>query len=730
MKTLFLCALLLLGCSGGGAAGDGGAGGAGGAGAAGGGATGGGSGCDPTTRLDVAVSGSRDFDLHTVQLSGRVTLGGATVADGAARGHLELRKPGTKSAAVHVELAASGEATWSVRLYAGLYEIHFVKTTGCDPGALPCGDRIVKAATPFTVSGALDLDVTPDVTISGAVTVDGASMADRSFNRGTISFLSADGGTVASSELGSAGAAHYAVQLPAGTYDVALEGAAGCGATTGPLPCQRSVQRRAQPLTASGSYDLDVKVVTLTGSVRVNGQPLANSSGASRGSVSARDADGRGPSASLGATGPGSFALLLYAGAYDLRVSNTTDCPSGQLPCQGFRARTAMPVNVSGAIDLDLPVVNLSGQVTGNGQPLVASPNNASRGELIFEGDVEGGDPAMRLSASGPASYQLKVYAGTYAVTLDNRTGDCERGPLPCGRRTVRAPAAITASGVLDVDVPVVRVGGVVTVNGAALPDSSSGLRRGLLKLFGPSDTAAWVGPSGPAQFEVMLYPGTYRVEYVGVQNCQGVPCHPHVVQPALVVSTSQSLAVDLPVISVSGAVTVNGGTVEDGASARGELQFVEGDGGTVVAKLSASGPATYQAALFAGAHRVLFANTTDCANDGSLRPLPCTRGVELTQRTLSTSGSLDLDLPVVTLAGTVTMDGAQVPDAQSGSARGELRFRPGGVAAAFSARLTTSGPALYQVKLLRGAYDVDVDSSADCLGPLPCQSVQLLGCQ
>ncbi|MBK7863962.1 MAG: hypothetical protein IPJ65_36225 [Archangiaceae bacterium] len=55
-----------------------------------------------------------------------------------------------------------------------------------------------------------------------------------------------------------------------------LEGAPGAALTTRPLLRQRSVQRRAQPLTASGPYDLDVKVVSAHRASVVNGQPLAN----------------------------------------------------------------------------------------------------------------------------------------------------------------------------------------------------------------------------------------------------------------------------------------------------------------------------------------------------------------------------------------------------------------------------------------------------------------------
>ncbi|MBS1151178.1 MAG: hypothetical protein H6Q89_2876 [Myxococcaceae bacterium] len=681
-------------------------------------------GCEATcSPLVVAASGSLDFDLPVIQLSGRVTLGGQRAPDGNPRGTLRFELSGSK--AVEVPLPATGEATFGVKLFAGHYRVLLVKAGDCRPGVLPCGSQLLRAG-PLTASGALDFDVAGGsssglIAVTGAVTANGAALA--AGPRGAIRF-SSDAGVVASSVLPASGTASYSVMLSPGVYDVLVEGDPACPSNA-VLPCQRSIRRRALALSASGNLDLDLPIVQVSGAVTVNGQAVAGAS-TERGRLKLVDVDGEGPSVSLGTTGPAQWTTRVYAGAHDVVVSRA-GCSAGPLPCQTRKARSAVPLTAAGVLDLDLKVLDVSGQVLANGQALGPSSRGSSRGTLSLKS--EGSGPSVDLGISGAATYQVKLYEGSYELAVDN-PADCPFGPLPCGAKAVKT-AAFGASGVLDVDVAVVKASGAVTVNG--MPMGTSTAPRGTLSFEGPTRVPVPLTAGGAASWNATLYPGTYRIELTNQSSCEAgpVPCQKRVLDAARSLTADGAITWDLPVVDVTGAVTLNGQAVSaPSANVRGELLFREPSAGTVAIPLGTSGAALWRARLYPASYQVLFRNTLDCPASDT-QPLPCQGEAEIApSEPLTASGSKDFNLQSVTLSGLVQVNGSQMGPSATGQSRGVLRFAP--FAASPAPRpLSSSGAATYQVRLLPGRYDVGIENVSDCgaAGALPCQKHVLAGC-
>jgi hypothetical protein len=695
-----------------------------------------------TSGLVVSAAGGLDLDLATLSLSGVVTLAGAAAPAGDPRGTVSFLLAGTKKA-VDVALPATGAATYATRLFAGTYAITYTKASGDCGGAgkLPCGAQTIFSSIALAASGSLDLDLAVGppppaaITVSGEVTVNGAAMANGAGaqSRGRILFVPPGGGTPVAAALGASGRAVYTSSLAPGKYDVVIDGASPCS-PLGPLPCQTSTRLAGQSLTTSGSLNVDLPIVMISGTVTVDGAAVpAGAGGQSRGSITVSDAEGRGPTLDLGAGGAAIYTTPIYKGVHAFTVSNAAACATGPLPCQRLRALSGIDVETTGSVDVDLHVVKVSGTITVNGADMPSSARGASRGLVAFgSGDAR---VSADLDASGAAVYrQLPLYAGTYDVGVEN-AADCPDGALPCGAHTALAAVALTASGSLDVDLAVARVTGAVTVNGGAMPASPAGHARGTLTFAGPTSVAASIAPAGAAAYAVTVYPGAQALSFANTNDCPAgpAPCQTYALPAPVTVVGDASLNVDLPVAEVSGTVTTSGQPVGASASggSRGLLRFEHPTAGPVSADLGTTGAATYRVRVYPGSYRVLFSNATDCpTNDEGA--LPCQGDAVIAQAVpLLGIGSRDFDLPVVSLSGTLTENAMPLPASPTGAARGALSFGVEPAGAARTVSLSAAGPATYQVRLVAGTYDVGLKNDLDCPnGALPCQQRVLFGCR
>jgi len=681
--------------------------------------------CSP---MALTTSGNLDFNLNVIQLSGRVTMGGQTLPPAAPRGVLRFDLSGSKS--ISIALPASGEATYATKLFAGQYRVYFEKDGR---------EQLLKSGA-FSTTGAIDFDVSASSADGGTVivnptpinlngTVTGNSLALSPGPRGSVRFIPKDGATV-SATLPVAGAATYAVTLMPGLYDIVLDGPTPCTASA-VLPCRRIVKHKAMMLRTSGNLDLDVPILKLSGAVTVNGQAMAGGAG-ERGGLRLVDpiAHEDGPRLSLGTTGPAQWSTLLYPGTYEVQLERTNCSVVGPLPCQTRAVKKAVVLNASGVLDVDVKVLELSGQVTVNGQLATPSMNGSNRGKLSFLAKDEGG-PSVDLGTTGAAAYQLKLYAGVYDLVLEN-TLDCPASAFPCGEKTLK-PLTLNASGVLDVDVAVVRVSGDVTVNGAAMTSAPGA--RGTLTLEGTQAiSTVKLGSSGPALWAATLHPGVYMVELENSETCATgpLPCQTRVLETARSFTADGSLSWDVPVIALGGAVTLNNLAVTAASgNIRGELVFKEKTLGKVTTSLGKTGAATYATRLYPATYQVLFHNQTDCPASDT-QPLPCQGDAELEAATaLTASGARDFNLSAVTLSGLVQLNGGPMPSSGAGQSRAELRFATFGSTPA-SRDLGPVGTATYQIRLVPGRYDIGIENTDNCgpTGVLPCQKQVLVGCE
>ncbi len=281
------------------------------------------------------------------------------------------------------------------------------------------------------------------------------------------------------------------------------------------------------------------------------------------------------------------------------------------------------------------------------------------------------------------------------------------------------------ASGLMDIDLQAVSVSGQITLDGDILPDES--LDRGRLRFVsseGQLVHTAWLGTTGSGSYDVTLSPDTYDVVFDANENlCQRqdslMPCIDGVVLPAVDLTASGVLDVDLTAVLVSGRVTLNGGSMPDEALDRGRLAFVGSRGETAYTDwFGASESVSYELTLLSGTYDIRFdANESLCLNE--VPSVPCVDGLLSSSVSLTTGGVFDVDIEAVQVSGQVTLDGTALPD--EARDRGRLVFMSEDGASAYTAWFGATGAISYSVTLIPGSYAVILDGNEQlCLGDVP----------
>ena len=129
-------------------------------------------------------------------------------------------------------------------------------------------------------------------------------------------------------------------------------------------------------LTESGSLDLDLGTVRVTGRITLDGAALPNAAYAWP-QIELRGVDGSsGALVDLDGTRSSQYDVRVLPGTYDVVYSERSPaCTGTPYPCQlAVVVKTAVAIDKAGVLDIDLPTVHVAGRVTLDG----AAPPAAS----------------------------------------------------------------------------------------------------------------------------------------------------------------------------------------------------------------------------------------------------------------------------------------------------------------------------------------------------------------
>ena len=557
----------------------------------------------------------------------------------------------------------------------------------CDDKASVCvaaGDL-----TPLDANKTIDLNLGV-ANVTGKIAWNGGALPVGLTN-GRVRFVDKTSGSVTTVPL----AATYTARLYAGTYAIAIDTQSAGDPT---VPAQVATVKDGVVVSADAAIDLAVTTATVSGTVSVDGAAPPEG-GSTRGRVFLKSAGGGQVTATVAASGAATYSLPVFAGTYDVGY-DSRGLP-GAMPDQSAVARKAVVVAGATTADVALTTTTLTGTLTQNGAAL---PSETSHGTVLLSAP-DFSTVSTAVATSGPATYALQVYAGTYDLAFDSRSSTS----LPDQTVSLATARALSGSQTANFDVKVVDVTGKVTLNGAALGDSG-GQSRGSVDFVSPTGAgtvSALLASTGAATYTAHLYAGTYDVRIRAGSSQTVLPQQTATVKKAQAFTQSSPLDVDLATAHVHGTVTVDGAALADEPSARGSVTFVErSTGDRFDIALGPSGAATYDAVVFAGTYGVEFRSSSS----STVLPQQTTHVLD---KKLAGDVALDVPLKTLTATGVVKMNGQDLPNETAASSRGTVVFVDKLTGARVDQTVGATGPATYSVRLFDGGYDVHFDTSS-----------------
>jgi hypothetical protein len=468
-----------------------------------------------------------------------------------------------------------------------------------------------------------------------------------------------------------------------------------------------------------------VDVVRLRLEVSVNGRPLPDSNiGESRGRVQARDrTTGSITVFDLGKSGPANMAGPIFAGRYDLTLSLEEEgVIAGIEPPASTRLATDVELSADRSLAFDVETVRVSGAVTLNGA--VMPDSDESRGTLEFR-TADGSDYYyVEVGATGEASFETVVFAGSYDVFFQSPTTAV--GALPSAAKALVADElALDANHDVVFDLRTADVNVELTSDGAPLPPSDDAF-RGQVSFRDLLTNTVYnfdIGAEGATSFSARLFRSDYYVAFTtGGEIAAPFPAFGATrLDRSLALSGGEELRYDVRPVSVSGAVTLNGGGLgeDPNGQARGSVSFRDTSSGKVYDfDVGASGDALYAGTLFAGVYDVSF-KSSYVPPDG----LPPAGVVRLENDVAIREDRVgDYALEVVTVSGDVTSNGETLPTLPEPSET-MVAFRDTLSGNVQKLTVGASGPGAFSGPLFTGEYDATFENGERGYGELPVAS-------
>jgi hypothetical protein len=500
------------------------------------------------------VEAPAGIDLAMSRVRVRVTINGATPpASPLEYGDISLRHRDTGDVVV---LGDTRTPELEASVLAGRYDVFFSRKVG---SAVVPANANARIGTIDVVDG-LDakLDI-PVFTLSGSFGFDGAPAPDSPAENGRVWLRNGDTGDQIL--LGTTNAGIYSVLVTPGDYTLGYEGITG--AEVAPANHRGTFGDVTIPAEDS-TLDVDIPTVRLSGAFSFDGL-AAPDLATEYGRITLRNDD---DAIGLGDTRAGGYDVRVLPGAYDVvyeAIVGTEIAPANH------RAVVSTITTGAGATvkDIDIATVVLEGALTFNGEPAPADPTDDG---YILLRHANGDEVLLGMTSAG--SYARRVMVGAYEVFY---VQDSSREAAPRNTNARIRELVTDAGGSQDIDVARVEVSGTILLAGQTPPDSDYQDGHLFLREMTTGDSVL-LGNTRAGQFSAPVVPGEYEVVYVAETAGAPLPVNTGAVIGDVVIDGGVpfDLPIDVPALSLAGAVTINGAATPMDTLDVGSLYLVD----------------------------------------------------------------------------------------------------------------------------------------------------------
>lgn len=338
-----------------------------------------------------------------------------------------------------------------------------------------------------------------------------------------------------------------------------------------------------------------------------------------------------------------------------------------------------------------------SGSGTSEADPTPGLDDTSAAGTAGDDDSDEGGSTDLGPSDGGDDCELECSDGGTCELDEDGAPYcSCEAGFAAYGLRCL--PCTPTA-GSYDVDVSLVVVSATFTLGDGSFP--ASVYHRGKLLLRDPvSGDEILLGDTRDGDGEASVLPGTYEVHYTWTAGDQ-VPQNRGAKLSTVVIPdvASHELLVHVPAVQLTGRITFNEATPPTSVYEHGTIVLVDPSTGDEV-PLGDTRDGEYEAWVVPGTYRVHYRREV---TDGEAPSNGDAFFTEIEVAELGNAQVIDLDVPVATLSGSFTLDGAAPPLSIYENGRIVLRNPDNGDEVV----LGTTASGSYQAPVVAGSYQV-----------------------
>jgi hypothetical protein len=442
------------------------------------------------------------------------------------------------------------------------------------------------------------------------------------------------------------------------------------------IPCEK---------VADGSLPATVPSVLATFEFTLDGEPTSTSSYEDA-RVSLRNRSS-GDVVELGSTRQQSTSLLVVPGIYDILYRHTE---GNEMPKNSAAALGQLEVrDADEKLQIDIPLAQIRGSIGfENGAPVSPAYDY---GELwLF--NPRSGD-RIELGDTRDQVFDVKVVPGEYQVRY-SRTES--QGDAPYNEDGIVQTITVTpeVDNQADIVIRTVEMQGTLRIDGAEVPSSYD---HGTLDL---RDTATGdvvrLGDTRDGMYRLTVLPGEYELVYTSIESSDLAPANRGTILETLWIGEEDELELplNLQTVSLAGDFTVDGAAPPTEAYDDGVVEL-RSNGGTVL--LGNTHDGSFSQRVLAGTYQAFYAQDTAGVS------MPVNTHAFIEEFTLKSDTSRDVNLSVVEVVGTLTIDGADAPDAPYDDGRLFLRNRETGD----SALLGSTREGTYAARVVPGTYDV-----------------------
>ncbi len=390
--------------------------------------------------------------------------------------------------------------------------------------------------------------------------------------------------------------------------------------------------------------------------------------------------------------GPYPFAVV--RGEYDLTYeheSGGTVLPSNRKAVVAHL--TPKELDSGETLAIDVPVVHVQGAITIDG---AAPPDTSYDSGRLWLRDLQTGDSVL-LADTHAGVIDARVVPGDYALHYSLQAG----GDAVPANHDARLWEVQIAAGdpdapmVLDVDIPTVALDGPITIAGQTPPTSA--YENGRLRLVGAGNDEVVVGETKDGEFSARVVPGSYELVYERLAGSTMVPANQRAVLMPLFLDAGGTMPIDVPVVSLAGAFTINGAAppVDPGDDGLVSLRTAAGDA-VVLGNTHDGG---YARLVVPGYYDVYY------GQDQSAGGVPTNTNARLPLQLDASKDddASDIDIGLVNVSGSILVGGATPPTSDYDD--GHIFLRD--IETGDSALLANTRAGAFAAAVVPGVYDV-----------------------